>query len=138
MIKYLAEADHAAAPAASYSLAVDLGTAVVTAGQIGRSATTGELADGLEAQITTAIENLAAVLGAAGSDLAHVVKTTCLLADIADFDRFDAIYRRHFTAPYPARTTYAVSFPPGLRFEIEAVAMPSEIAAAADPEGGRA
>lgn len=111
-----------AAPGASYSFGMWADGLVVTAGQVGRRGD-GVLADGLDAQVDQAIENLAAVLAAAGSGLEQVMKTTCLISDIANFRRFDELYRKWFSDPLPARTTYGVSLAPGLLFEIEAWAL---------------
>jgi 2-iminobutanoate/2-iminopropanoate deaminase len=105
----------AAAPGAHYSQGMRAGDRVWTAGAVGVDPATGEVVPGLEAQIRCAIENVRATLRAAGSDLEHVVKTTCFLTRREDFPRLDPIYREHFPAPPPARTTFL--------FEIEAVAV---------------
>jgi 2-iminobutanoate/2-iminopropanoate deaminase len=113
------------APAAigPYSQAIDTGGLVFLAGQVGLDPATGELVEGLEAQTERALRNLIAVLDAAGLSMADVVKTTCLLADIADFAAFNAVYARFVGDPPPARATYAVAaLPRGALIEIEAVA----------------
>ena len=63
-----------------------------------------------------------ACLEAAGCGLDDVVKVNAFLADLADFEGYNAVYREHFTAPYPARTTVQAGLPAGLLVEIEAVA----------------
>jgi 2-iminobutanoate/2-iminopropanoate deaminase len=114
-------------PTAGYSQAVVAGTLIAVSGQTGRDRVTGELGDTLARQIDLAITNLEAILLAAGSDLRHVIKTTCFLADISHFREFDAIYRARFTEPLPARSTMGVALADGLLFEIEALAViPSE------------
>lgn len=116
----------AAQPTASYSQAMASGSLIATGGQVGRDPLTGDLAEDFEAQVSCAIDNLEQVLTAAGSDLAHVMKTTCLLSDIELFDRFDAVYRSRFRAPFPARSTYGVGLAGDLRIEIEAWAVTRE------------
>jgi 2-iminobutanoate/2-iminopropanoate deaminase len=113
------------APAAigPYSQAIDTGGLVFLAGQVGLDPGTGELVEGLEAQTERALRNLIAVLDATGLSMADVVKTTCLLADIADFAAFNAVYARFVGDPPPARATYAVAaLPRGALIEIEAIA----------------
>ena len=113
------------APAAigPYSHAVALNGLVYTSGQIPLVPETGELADGgIKQQAEQSIQNLKAVLIAAGSGLAHVVKTTCFLTDMRDFAAFNEVYARHFTGK-PARSCVAVlALPKGALVEIEAVA----------------
>ncbi|HET9852447.1 MAG TPA: RidA family protein [Candidatus Limnocylindrales bacterium] len=107
-----------------YSQAIATDELVFCSGQVGLDATSGELVDGgVEAQTERALKNLEAVLDAAGCSLGDVVKTTCFLADIADFATFNAIYARFFPDPPPARSTFQVAaLPKGALVEIEAVA----------------
>lgn len=110
----------------SYSQAIDTGSLVFVAGQIGLDPATRELAAGVEAQAERAMRNIDAVLDAAGLTLADVAKTTILLADIADFDAVNAVYSRFIGDPPPARATFAVAaLPRGALVEIEAVAVRS-------------
>jgi 2-iminobutanoate/2-iminopropanoate deaminase len=113
-----------APPAAGpYSQAIVTGDFVFCAGQLGTDPSTGQLPEGVQAQTAQALRNLQAVLDAAGCTFADVVKTTCFLADIADFATFNAIYARFFPDPPPARSTFQVAaLPKGARVEIEAVA----------------
>jgi len=113
----------AAAPTASYSQGIVARPIIVTAGQVGRDAATGSLESTLEGQVRVAIDNLEAVLRAADVTLADVIKTTCYLADIDDFARFDAAYRERFAEPLPARSTVGVALAGDLLFEIEAWAI---------------
>ena len=117
-----------AAPTAAgpYSQAIATDDLVFCAGQLGTDPATGEMADGVEAQAERALRNLEAVLDAAGCTLADVVKTTCFLADINDFNAFNAVYTRFMTDPAPARSTFQVAaLPKGGRVEIEAIAVRS-------------
>lgn len=114
------------APAAigPYSQAIKAGGFVFTAGQLGLDPATGKLAEGVEAQTRQALANLKAILAAAGSSPAQVVKTTIFLADLADFAKVNAIYAEVFDAAPPARSTVQVAaLPSSARVEIEAVAL---------------
>jgi 2-iminobutanoate/2-iminopropanoate deaminase len=74
------------------------------------------------------IRNLEAVLDAAGCTLADVVKTTCFLADIADFQKFNAVYAGFWPDPPPARSTFQVAaLPRGAQVEIEAIAVRNRV-----------
>jgi 2-iminobutanoate/2-iminopropanoate deaminase len=114
-----------APPAAGpYSQAIATDDLVFCAGQLGTNPATGELPDGVEAQAEQALKNLAAVLDAAGCSWADVVKTTCFLADINDFAKFNAVYATFMTETPPARSTYQVAaLPKGGLVEIEAIAV---------------
>lgn len=118
-----------AAPAAigPYSQAIRTDSLVYTAGQVGADPSTGALLDGVAAQAEQALRNLAAVLDAAGTGLERVVKSTVFLVDMGDFAAVNEVYARHFTPPYPARSTIAVAaLPKGAQVEIEVIAMPGD------------
>ena len=108
-----------------YSQGVIAGGFLYTAGQVGFDPATGELVDeGIAEQTARVLENLRAILQAAGLDLAHVVKTTVFLVDMADFTAMNEVYARTFGDHRPARSTVAVAaLPRGARVEIEAVAV---------------
>ena len=108
-----------------YSQAVRAGQWVFCSGQIGLDPASGELvAGGVVAEAERVLENLRAVLTAAGGSLGSVVRTTVYLIDLAEFGRVNEIYERHFTAPFPARATVGVAaLPRGARVEIDAVAL---------------
>ena len=114
-----------AAPAAigPYSQGFVSGNLVFTSGQIPISVGTGEVVGGgIVEQTEQVIKNLKAVLEAAGSSLAKVVKTTCFLVDMNDFAAFNEVYAKHFTGK-PARSTVAVKqLPKSVLVEIETVA----------------
>jgi 2-iminobutanoate/2-iminopropanoate deaminase len=128
----IAIASASAPPAAGpYSQAVRIGEVVYTAGQLGSDPKTGAIvAGGIAAQTAQAIKNTAAVLGAAGTDLTQVVKTSVFLQDMKDFDAMNAVYATYF-APAgvvaPARSTVQVSaLPKGGLIEIDVVAVMPE------------
>ena len=107
-----------------YSQGVDAGTLVFVAGQVGRHPETGELEEGIEAQTERAMKNITAILDAAGLTWANVAKTTCLLANVNDFDAFNGVYGRFVSDPKPARATYAVrDLPRAALVEVEAFAV---------------
>ena len=108
-----------------YSQAIVGGGMVYTAGQIALDPRTGALVGATTAEQTEQVlQNLAAVLGAAGSSFAQVVKTTVYLADMADFPAMNEVYARHFGGHKPARSTVAAAgLPRGARVEIDAVAV---------------
>jgi 2-iminobutanoate/2-iminopropanoate deaminase len=108
-----------------YSAAIKVGDFVYCSGQTGLNPETNELAEGgLEGQTHQVLKNLANVLEAAGTDMAHVVKTTVFLKDMADFQKMNAIYGTYFTENYPARSTIQVAgLPKNGLVEIELVAV---------------
>ena len=114
-----------AAPAAigPYSQAIVSGNLVFTSGQIALSPQDGQVTgSSIAEQTEQVIKNLAAVLEAAGSSFAKVVKTTCFLADMGDFAAFNEVYAKYFTGK-PARSTVAVKqLPKSVLVEIEAIA----------------
>jgi 2-iminobutanoate/2-iminopropanoate deaminase len=116
-----------AAPAAvgPYSQAVRVGRMVYTAGQIGLDPATGRLVAGdVEAQTERVLQNLQAVLQAAGGGLEQVVKTTVFLRDMGQFAAMNGVYARFFGDHRPARSTVAVvGLPLDAQVEIEAVAV---------------
>jgi 2-iminobutanoate/2-iminopropanoate deaminase len=116
--------DRAPAAIGPYGQAVVAGGWVFTAGQIALVPGTGELVAGdVSAQAERVLENLKAVLEAAGTSLARVVKTTIYLADMADFAAVNAVYARYFPEQPPARSTVAVrGLPKGAAVEIDVVA----------------
>lgn len=121
--------ENAPAPVGPYSQAVAHAGLVFASGQIPLDPRTGKLVPGeIEAQTERVIANLAAVLEAAGSSLARVVKTTVYVTDLALFARINAVYARHFTGRVPpARATVQVAaLPLGAAIEIDAIATSDE------------
>lgn len=115
--------DNAPAALGPYSQAMRVGSLVYTSGQIGIDPAVGKItATDVVGQAEQVCKNLAAVLRAAGTDLSHTIKTTCFLADIADFAAFNDVYARHFTGK-PARSCVAAkALPAGALCEIEVIA----------------
>ncbi len=95
---------------------------VFTSGQIPAYPDGSPMAEGIEAQAEQSCRNVGAVLRAAGTDYDHVIKTTCFLADMADFAVFNKVYEKYFISK-PARSCVAVkTLPAGALCEIEAIA----------------
>ena len=112
------------APAAigPYSQGMIAGALVFCSGQIPVDPATGAIPEGITAQAEQSCRNVAAVLAAAGSDAARVIKTTCFIADMADFAAFNEVYAKYFTGK-PARSCCAVkTLPKNVLCEIEAIA----------------
>ncbi len=115
------------APAAigPYSQAIVAGDLIFCSGQIPLDPESGQLVgDDIEAQTRRVLNNLRAVLQAAGSSFAQVVKTTIFLHDMSDFQIVNAIYAEYFGEEPPARSTVQVArLPRDVRVEIEAIAL---------------
>ena len=112
------------APAAigPYSQGMIAGNLVFCSGQIPVDPATGAIPEGITAQAEQSCKNVAAVLTAAGSDVTKVIKTTCFIADMADFAAFNEVYAKYFTGK-PARSCCAVkTLPKNVLCEIEAIA----------------
>ncbi len=107
-----------------YSQAVRVGDLVYVAGQPGVDPATGAAAGPtFEVQARQAFANLAAVLEAAGSRLARVVKVTCFLTDPAAYPVLNALFAEYFPESPPVRSAPVVQLPHGLQFSIEAIAV---------------
>ena len=114
------------APAAigPYSQAIVCGNMLYTSGQIPLDPATGAVVgDNIRDQAEQVMKNLSAVLAAAGTSFANAVKTTCFLADMADFAAFNEVYATYFTSN-PARSCVAVkALPKGVLVEVEVIAL---------------
>ena len=105
-----------------YSQGFIAGGFVYTSGQIPVNPADGTVPEGIATQTEQSCKNVGAILEAAGSGYGKVIKTTCFLADIADFAAFNEVYAKYFTSK-PARSCVAVKdLPKGVLCEIEAVA----------------
>ena len=105
-----------------YSQGYITGNLAFFSGQIPVDPATGEMPEGIEAQAEQSCRNVMALLESVGAGAENVVKTTCFLADIADFAAFNAVYAKYFTG-CPARSCVAVrDIPKGALCEIEAIA----------------
>ena len=115
------------APAAigPYSQAIQAGNTIYVSGQLPIDPATGAFAgDEIKAQTRQSLTNMKNILIEAGTDMSAVVKTTVLLANIADFAAMNEVYAEFFTAPYPARAAFQVAcLPKNALIEIECVAV---------------
>jgi 2-iminobutanoate/2-iminopropanoate deaminase len=117
--------DGAPQPIGPYVQAVRVGQFVFTAGQIPLDPASGRMVEGgIEEQTERVLENLKAILEAAGSSLSRVVRTTCFLANLEDFVAFNRIYAKYFGENPPPRTTVqAARLPAGALVEIDCIAI---------------
>lgn len=124
--KHVVRTDRAPGPfqGAPYNQAIRSGDLVFVAGQLGVSPGTGELVGpGIAEQTEQALRNMSAILDAAGSSMANLVKTTVFLVDLADFAEMNEVYARFVGDAPPARSTIGIAqLPVGGRVEIEAIA----------------
>ena len=117
------------APAAigPYVQVVDLGNMIITSGQIHVDTSTGEVADDVSAQARQSLENVKAIVEAAGLTVGDIVKTTVFVKDLNDFATVNATYEAFFTehkANFPARSCVEVArLPKDVKIEIEAIAL---------------
>ena len=106
-----------------YSQGYEVNGFVFTSGQIPVDPANGEVPEGIAAQAEQSCKNVGAILEAAGIGYENVIKTTCFLADMADFAAFNEVYARHFVSK-PARSCVAAkALPKGVLCEIEAIAV---------------
>ena len=121
MLKKVAT-DKAPAAIGPYSQAIIVDKFLFASGQIPINPASGEVeAEGIEAQTTQVMKNIGAVLEEAGIDYTKVVKTTCFLADMADFAAFNKVYEQYFTEK-PARSCVAVKqLPKNVLCEVEVI-----------------
>jgi 2-iminobutanoate/2-iminopropanoate deaminase len=125
MKKKIVKSDKAPAALGPYSVAVKAGHVVFTAGQLGLDPSSGNFVEGgIEEQTRQALENIKAVLEAAGTKMSKVVKTTVFLLDMNDFGAMNGVYGEYFTKKFPARSAVQVArLPKDGLVEIEAIAM---------------
>ena len=130
-MKKIISTDKAPKAIGPYSQAVLANGFVFLSGQIPLDPATGQLIEGdIAAQTERVLENIEAVLQAAGSGLAYVVKTTVFLKDMADFTRMNDVYALFFAIQPPARSTVeAARLPRDVQVEIEVIAVAPEAAA---------
>lgn len=123
MEKKMIHTDRAPAAIGPYSQAIDLGEVVFTSGQI-PVAPDGSISEDVAEQARQCMENLRAVLEAAGSSMDKVVKTTVFITDINQFGTINEVYAGFFAQPYPARSCVQVAkLPKGVAIEVEAIAL---------------
>ena len=124
-MKELVTAAGAAKAIGPYSPALKAGNMVFLSGSIPLDPVSGQLVDGgITEQTTRVMENIKALLAAAGADFSHVVRTTVFMVDLGEFAAMNEIYASYFTAPYPARSTVqVVKLPRDVRVEIDVIAV---------------
>ena len=116
--------DKAPAAIGPYSQAIEVNGMIYTSGVIPVVPATGVIPEGVEAQAEQAIGNLAALLEAAVTSTAQVIKTTVFIKDMNNFGKINEIYAKYFTGTYPARSCVEVArLPKDVLIEIEAVAV---------------
>ena len=125
MPREVVRTDGAPTPIGPYSQAIRAGELIFVAGQGSMNVATGKMErETIESETRQVLENVKAILGAAGATLGHVVKTTCFLVDMNDFQAFNRVYAEYFPNDPPARTTIqAAKLPGDIRVEVEAVAL---------------
>lgn len=128
MAKHAISAAGAPKPIGPYSAALKAGQLLFISGQVPFDPATGQLVDGdgvdIGAQTSRVLQNIGALLAAAGLTHTDVVRTTVFLADMNDFKAMNEAYARFFTEPYPARSTVqAARLPRDARIEIDAIAV---------------
>jgi 2-iminobutanoate/2-iminopropanoate deaminase len=123
MSKFAIVSPELAPPAGPFSQAIRSGGYIFFSGQVAQDPATGKLVEGgVEAEATQLFMNLAAVLEAAGKSFSDVVRVGVFLSAMSDFAKVNAIYAKHFSQPYPARTTVAAAaLPLGASIEIDMV-----------------
>lgn len=116
--------DKAPAAIGPYSQALGMGNMVFVSGQIPVDPKTGNMPESVEAQAAQSLSNLKNILAEAGLTTANVIKTTVFLSDINDFAAVNAVYAKHFSSPFPARSCVQVAaIPKGAKVEIECIAV---------------
>jgi 2-iminobutanoate/2-iminopropanoate deaminase len=115
--------DQAPAAIGPYSQAVISGQLIFVSGQLPIDPATGQMPEATADQARRSLSNIAAILEAAGSSMAKVVRTGIFMVDLADFQAVNEVYATFFSGAFPARSTVGVAaLPRGAKIEIEAVA----------------
>ena len=124
-MKQLITAAGAAKAIGPYSPALQVGNLLFLSGSIPLDPSTGQLVEGgITEQTTRVMENIKALLAAAGADFSQVARTTVFMVDLGEFAAMNEIYSSYFTAPYPARSTVqVVKLPRDVRVEIDVIAV---------------
>jgi 2-iminobutanoate/2-iminopropanoate deaminase len=108
-----------------YSPALKIGNLLFLSGSIPLDPASGQVVSGgIAEQTTQVMENIKALLDAAGAGFNHIARTTVFMVDLGEFAQMNEIYARYFTAPYPARSTVqVVKLPKDVRVEIDVIAL---------------
>ncbi len=112
------------APVGPYSQGLRTETLVLVSGQVPLDPEVGRIPEGIEAQTHQVLRNVRSILEAGGSSMDDVVKVTAHLADLADYEAFNRVYREHFRPPFPVRTTVGSQLL-GILLEIDVIAVRS-------------
>ena len=123
-MKQVIHTDSAPAAIGPYSQAIQIGDLLFVSGQVPIDPSTGAIVEGdIKAQAQQSLNNLKAILNAAGTNMGAVVKTTVFLADMNDFAAMNEVYAQFFQEPFPARSAVqAARLPTDAKVEIEAIA----------------
>ena len=123
-MKQVIHTDTAPAAIGPYSQAIQIGDLLFVSGQVPIDPSTGAIVEGdIKAQAQQSLNNLKAILNAAGTNMGAVVKTTVFLADMNDFAAMNEVYAQFFQEPFPARSAVQVArLPKDAKVEIEAIA----------------
>lgn len=123
-MKKVIHTDKAPKAIGPYSQAIENNGMLFISGQIPVDPATGNIAETIEAQTEQVLKNIGAILEEAGYTYADVVKTTCLLSDMANFKPMNEVYAKYFKENPPARAAFAVkALPMGVMVEIESIAI---------------
>ena len=126
-MKKVIATDKAPAAIGPYSQAIEVNGMVYTSGVIPVNPATGEIPEGSVAQARQVMENMSALLAAAGSSMDQVVKTTVFIKEMNDFAAINEVYAEFFTKDYPARSCVEVArLPKDVMMEMEAIALKNE------------
>lgn len=124
MEKKIISTENAPGAIGPYSQAVQIGELVYTSGQLPVNPITGLVANDVKEQTKQSLENIKAILEAAGTSLDKVVKTTVFIKDMNDFGQVNEVYAQFFVAPFPARSCVEVArLPKDVKVEIEVIAL---------------
>ncbi len=123
-MKQVIHTDSAPAAIGPYSQAIQIGDLLFVSGQVPIDPSTGAIVEGdIKAQAQQSLNNMKAILNAAGTNMGAVVKTTVFLADMNDFAAMNEVYAQFFQEPFPARSAVQVGrLPKDAKVEIEAIA----------------
>jgi 2-iminobutanoate/2-iminopropanoate deaminase len=123
MSKRIIQTDNAPKAIGPYSQAIEVNGFLYISGQIPVNPQNGQIPEGIEAQTEQVMQNIGAILKEAGYDYKDVIKSTCLLSDIANFKAMNEVYGKYYTTDCPARAAFAVKdLPLGVLVEIETIA----------------
>ena len=123
MAKRIINTDNAPKAIGPYSQAVEVNGLLFISGQIPVNPLSGQIPESIEAQTEQVMQNIGAILHEAGYDFKDVIKSTCLLSDIANFKAMNEVYAKYYPKDCPARAAFAVKdLPMGVLVEIETIA----------------